>query len=386
MSIATAPGKVKSPVFQPGRIGNLVIKNRLVRSATHEGRAGDDGSVTDDLLKVYRGLAEGGVGLIVTGLAYVQQGGKGAPNQTGIYSDRLIPGLKKLARTVHERGDGCKIAVQLAHSGRQSFILDEVVAPSAVLEPLRNIMPREMTAGEIGETIEAFAEAACRAREAGFDAVQLHAAHGYLLSEFLSPHTNRRTDDYGGSTDKRIRIVEEIYGRIVARAGRDFPVFIKMNADDYLEDGINLAESRRIARRLSGMGMAAIEVSGGMWEVRFRPVEQLGWQPGVLVEAREGIDSKDKEAYHLPYAREIKKVISVPLILVGGMRSLDLMEEVLEGKIADFIAMCRPFIRQPSLPNRWLKGTAGMTARCISCSGCLLQMMSGPVKCDPQEC
>lgn len=385
MSIAMAPGRVKSPVFQPGKIGKLVIKNRLVRSATYERMASDEGGVTDELLRLYRNLAAGGVGMIVTSLAYVQKSGMGFPNQLGIYSDDFVPGLRKIVQTVRRHGDGCKVALQIAHSGRQSFILDEVVAPSAVLEPYRNIMPREMTAGEIGETVEAFAAAACRAREAGFDAVQLHAAHGYLLSEFLSPHTNRRTDEYGGSTEKRLRILDEIYGRIAAEAGKDFPVFIKMNADDYLEGGINLAESKRIAQRLSGMGMAAVEISGGMWEVIFRTKEELGWEPYGLVEARAGIRSKDREAYHLPYARQIRKVIGVPLILVGGMRSLEVMEEVLEGGNADFISMCRPLIRQPNLPNRWLSGTAGTTARCISCNGCVFILMSGPLKCDPQE-
>lgn len=384
MSKTLAPERVKSLVFEPGKIGGMLIKNRLVRSATYEGMAAEDGSITDELVRLYKNLAAGGVGLIVTGLTYIQPGGKGLPNQMGIDRDDLIPGLHKLTQKVHEHGNGCKIAMQVAHSGRQSFILNDMVAPSAVLERVRDIVPRAMTVADIEETIEAFASAVARAKEAGFDAVQLHAAHGYLLSEFLSPFTNRRTDEYGGSTEKRLKIVEDIYTRSVEKVGKDYPIFIKMNVDDFLEGGIDLAESKRIAEGLSNMGMAAIETSGGMWDVIYRTKEELGWEPVVLIEARVGIKTQDKEAYNLPYAREIRKVIKVPLILVGGLRSLDVMEGILAAKNADFIAMCRPLIRQPSLPNRWLKGKAGATAGCISCNGCVYSMMAGAVKCDPQ--
>ena len=374
----------KSLVFQPGKIGGMVVKNRLVRSATGEACAAEDGSVTDELLKLYKALAAGGVGLIIAGYAYVQSSGKCIPTQTGIDKDELIPGLRKITQTVHEHGNGCKIAAQLVHSGRQSFVLTETVAPSAVLESMRNLVPREMTIAEIEETIEAFAAAVSRAKEAGFDAVQLHAAHGYLLSEFLSPFTNKRTDEYGGSTEKRFKIVEDIYKRSVEKVGKDFPILIKMNVDDFLEGGINLAESKKIAERLSRTGFAAIETSGGMWEVITRSKEELGWEPVVLIEARIDINSKDKEAYHLQYAREIRKVIKVPLILVGGIRSLDVIEEILAEGSADFIALCRPLIRQPGLPNSWLKGTGASTAKCISCNGCVSSVMVGALKCIPQ--
>jgi 2,4-dienoyl-CoA reductase-like NADH-dependent reductase (Old Yellow Enzyme family) len=376
--------RTKSLAFKPGKIGGIVIKNRLVRSATYEGMAAEDGRVTDELVKLYKALATGGVGLIIASYAYVQPSGKSMPSQTGIDKDDLIPGLRKIAQTVHEYGNGCKVALQLVHSGRQSFILDDTIAPSAVLESVRNIVPREMTITEVEETIEAFAAAVSMAKEAGFDAVQLHAAHGYLLSEFLSPYTNKRTDEYGGSTERRFKIVEDIYKRSVEKVGKDFPILIKMNADDFLEGGINLTESKRIAERLSRTGFSAIETSGGMWEVITRSKEELGWEPVVLIEARIDINSKDKEAYHLQYAREIRKVIKVPLILVGGIRSLDVIEGILAEGSADFIALCRPLIRQPGLPNKWLKGTGALTAKCISCNGCVSSIMSGALKCIPQ--
>ncbi len=383
MSKSEVPNRTKSLVFEPGKIGGMVIKNRLVRSATYERMASEDGSVTDELIKLYKRLALGGVGLIITGYSYVQSSGKCTPNQTGIDKDDLIAGLREITHTIHEYGNGCKVAAQLVHSGRQSHILKDTIAPSAILEPVTNKMPRAMTTAEIEETVEAFAEAVMRAREAGFDAVQIHAAHGYLLSEFLSPYTNKRTDEYGGSTEKRLKIVEDIYKRSVEKAGKDFPIFIKMNVDDFLEGGINLTESKKIAERLSNMGFAAIETSGGMLEVIIRSEEELGWKPGILAESRINISSKDKEAYHLQYAREIKKVVKVPLILVGGIRPFDVIEGVLAEGSADFIALCRPLIRQPNLPNRWLKGTAASTALCISCNGCVWSLMSGALRCSP---
>jgi 2,4-dienoyl-CoA reductase-like NADH-dependent reductase (Old Yellow Enzyme family) len=377
--------RAKLKVFEPKEIGGTQIENRLVRSATFEGMASEDGSITDQIVKLYKTLAEGGVGLIITGLTYVQPSGKNYPHQTGIYKDDLIPRLKKITETVHEQGDGCKIAVQLGHCGRQSFFLEKTIAPSAVFEPIANIMPREMTIEEIEETIMAFAEAARRAKEAGFDAVQLHAAHGYLLSEFLSPYTNRRTDEYGGNTEKRVKIIEDIYNRIVEKVGKDFPILIKMNVDDFLAGGINLNESKKVAEKFSKTGFAAIETSGGMWEVMTRNKEELGWTPAMLPESRINIRSKDKEAYHLSYAREIKKVIDVPLILVGGIRSLDVIEKILAEGSADFIALSRPLIREPDLPSRWLKEIGALTAGCISCNGCVGSLIVGGVRCIPEE-
>jgi len=385
MSKLEIPKRIKSLVFEPKKIGGMTIKNRLVRSATYEGMASEDGSVTDELEELYKTLAEGGVGLIITGYTYVQPSGKAVPHQMGIDRDDLIPGLRRIAETIHEHGDDCKVAIQLVHCGRQSFILENTIAPSAVFEPVMNMMPKEMTIEEIEETTGAFAEAARRAKEAGFDAVQLHAAHGYLLSEFLSPYANRRTDEYGGSTEKRVKIFEDIYNRTIEKVGKDFPILIKMNVDDFLEGGINLNESKKIAERLSKMGFAAIETSGCMWEVLTRSKEELGWRPAMLPESRINIRSKDREAYHLPYAREIKKVIDVPLILVGGIRSLDVIERILAEGSADFVALSRPLIRQPDLPDRWLKGIGGLTADCISCNACIGSILEGGVRCIQKE-
>jgi 2,4-dienoyl-CoA reductase-like NADH-dependent reductase (Old Yellow Enzyme family) len=187
---------------------------------------------------------------------------------------------------------------------------------------------------------------------------------------------------YGGSTENRFRIVGEILERSVQKVGDQFPIFIKMNVDDCLEGGIDLTESTKIAALLWQAGFAAIETSSCMWEVLTRSKEELGWEPAMIPESRVDIGSRDQEAYHLPYAREIKKVIDVPLVLVGGIRSFDVAEEILAEGSADFISLSRPLVRQPDLPNRWLKGIGGPTAECVSCNGCVGSLMgAGSLEC-----
>ncbi len=370
---------------KPKKIGNLEIKNRFVRSATFEGMATEEGYVTEKLINLYKELAEGGVGLIITGYSYVQKSGKAFDNQTGVDDDDLIPGLSKIANIVHENSQDCKIALQIAHSGRQSRHLENTLAPSAVLDQLTRKVPKEMTIEEIRETIEAFAQAVRRGKEAGFDAVQLHGAHGYLISEFLSPYTNKRTDEYGGTTEKRIKFVEEIYKRSVELVGKDFPILIKMNAVDFLENGLTLEESKQIAERFSKMGFAAIEVSGGMWEVCKRSKKELGWKPTFLPESRMFVGTKNEAAYNLPFGKEIKKVIDIPLIVVGGINSLDLVEQILTEGSADFVSLCRPLIREPDLPNRWLKGIGESKVDCLYCNGCLSSLVTTGLRCVKKE-
>jgi 2,4-dienoyl-CoA reductase-like NADH-dependent reductase (Old Yellow Enzyme family) len=262
------------------------------------------------------------------------------------------------------------------------MIGNKPVAPSAILEPMSNNMPREITKREIEQVVQSFADAGRRAMEAGFDAIQLHAAHGYLLSEFLSPYTNRRTDEYGGNTENRMRIVKNIYIETKKQVGKDFPIMIKMNVDDFLEGGITLTESKKISMGLSNIGFAAIETSGAMWEVVLRSKDELGWMPAMLPESRIDILSKEQEAYHLPYAKEIKKLINIPLILVGGLRSLEVAEDILQKGNADFIALCRPLIREPDLPNKWLKGEGKLVSKCISCNSCIGNTIVGELKCN----
>jgi 2,4-dienoyl-CoA reductase-like NADH-dependent reductase (Old Yellow Enzyme family) len=350
-----------SILFESMNIGDMEVKNRFVRSATAEGAADETGLITDRIFDIYRGLAEGGVGLIITGHAYVQPNGRCTADQMGIYKDDLVPGLKELANEVHRANPDCRIAVQITHAGRQVLrgSVSEPVAPSAVTDTRTGVTPREMTEAEIEECICSFADAAERVKLAGFDAVQIHSAHGYLISSFNSLHTNRRTDKWGGSLENRIQFLMETYRAIRAKVGNDYPVLVKLNAADFLDGGIEIDESAQIARALSEEGIDAIEISGSMFE-----------SYSGKGAARTRIRKPEQEAYFLPYAEKIKEAVgNVPIILVGGIRSVPVMEKIIGEGQADFISLCRPLIREPDLPNRIRDGKE--KADCISCNGCL---------------
>ena len=359
---------IMSILFDPVNIGKMEVKNRFVRSATAESACGEAGAVTEELLDIYKELAKGGVGLIVTGHAYVQPNGRCSTDQIGIYGDELVPGLKKLADEVHKASPDCRIAVQIAHAGRQASRQNEgdIVAPSDV--PGSNITARAMTDAEIEECIDSFVDAAERAKLAGFDAVQFHSAHGYLISSFNSPYTNLRTDKWGGSLENRMRFLLEIYRRTRAKLGDDYPMFVKMNAEDFLDGGIQIEESAQIARSLAAEGIDAIEVSGGMYE------SYAG--KGII---RTRIRKLEQEAYFFSNTAEIKKAAGdVPVMMVGGIRSVSLMEKIIQEGKADFISLCRPLIREPDLPHRIRDGKE--KADCISCNGCMSRRVD-VIKC-----
>jgi len=366
----------------PGKIGNLTIKNRFVRSATMEAMATEDGHATEQHIQLYRRLAEGGSGLIITGHTWVQKNGQSGRFQMGIDDDKYIPALAKIADVIHVSGQGAKAVLQLTHAGRQTLDFQtDPVAASAVKDTFTGCMPRALTTQEVKDTIIAFADGARRARDAGFDAVQIHAAHGWLVSGFLSAYTNRRTDEYGGgSRENRCRMLLEIYDAIRARVGADFPILVKINVDDFLVGGITPTEAAEIARLLAKKGFAAIETSGGMWECLSRTEAELGWKPVFIPESRTGIKPLKNEAYFRAPAALIKKSTGIPVILVGGLRSLDTIESVLKSGDADFISLSRPLIREPDLPNKWLQGKR-TTAECISCNNCLESLKGGGLRC-----
>jgi 2,4-dienoyl-CoA reductase-like NADH-dependent reductase (Old Yellow Enzyme family) len=355
-------------LFEPFSFSGLHLKNRLVRSATYEKRADDDGFVTNSLIDLYKDLTRGGIGLIITGNTLVHPSGRSVPQMLCIHSDMYIPGLKRLTKAIHRLGG--IVSLQLVHGGRQSFPIllggSPPLAPSAVYDPSTEIMPREMTDAEIGEIIDAFADAARRARVAGFDAVQIHGAHGYLVNEFLSPHTNRRDDYWGGDEERRFHFLEEVYKGMRKEVGEDYPLMIKINGDDMLDGGLKVEEAVKIAVRLEDMGMDAVEVSGGMYESTEKP-------------ARQDILSTDKEAYFREQGRVFKNNLHIPVMLVGGMRSRSVMEDVLRKNEADLISLARPLIREPDLPNKFREGKE--KADCISCNGCMRFKKLNVVRC-----
>ena len=346
-----------SKMFETTEINGMRLANRFVRSATWEGMAAEDGACTPALADLMSGLAKGKVGLIITSHAYVRQDGQAGPWQLGIYNDSLIQGLKEMTQAVHDQGG--RIVVQIAHAGvlaNPELTGKTPFGPSQV-EGFPKSPHKGMSVKEIKEVVDAFEQAANRAREAGFDGLQIHAAHGYLLSQFLSPAFNKRTDDYGGPVVNRTRALMEVLWKVRSAVGDDFPVLVKMNSEDFLDHGLTLADSVEVGAMLQENGIDAIELSGGTLLSR------------KLSPSRMGIDSEEKEAYFREAARSFKKELRVPLILVGGNRSLQVSEKLVEEKYADYISMARPFIREPDLIKRWESGDLRRAA-CISDTQC----------------
>ena len=345
-------------VFEESVINGMRLSNRLVRSATWEGMAEPDGRPTDRLVKMYEALARGGVGLIITGYAFVRPEGKQLPGKMGMHTDAFEKEYRRMTDAVHEAGG--KITVQLVHAGGQTsseWAGRRPLAPSAVKADQFPETPEEMSREEIGEVVAAFGKAAGWAKEWGFDAVQLHGAHGYLINQFLSPLTNRRTDGYGGRVENRCRFLLEVYDAVRGAVGNGYPVCIKLNASDNVPGGLELEEALYAAGKLGEAGIDAIEVSAGTQA------------SGDRTPARTKINSPEKEAYHLDQARRVKEVAGCPVMAVGGFRSYEVVEKALGEGGVDYVSMSRPFIREPGLANRWLGGDLS-PARCVSCNGC----------------
>ena len=352
-------------LFEPAQIKYLTLANRFVRSATWEGLARDDGSSTSKLIDLLAELARGGIGLIMTSHAYVSPEGQAGPWQLGIYSDRFISGLTEMTRSIQTMGG--KIALQLAHAGshassRLSGL--EAIGPSAI-EKESGPVGREMTRDEIETVTEAFASAAVRARRAGFDAVQIHAAHGYLLSQFLSPYFNKRKDEYGGSIENRARLAVQVLKAIRKAVGSDFPIFIKLNSEDFLPEGLTVEEMIETSAMLEESGIDAIEMSGGTFlSGKHNPSRRGKPGPG------------ETEAYYEAAARRFKEKIRAPLMLVGGIRTFETAERLVTEGVTDYIALCRPLIREPNLVGRWKSGDR-RPASCLSDSGCFKPALEG---------
>jgi len=383
---------VVSVLFTPKSIGKVVLKNRFVRSPTGDKTATADGRCTDSLVLFYRQLADGGVGLITTGAAYVQPNGQIAPGFIGLYADDVVEGYRELTQAVHAYPE-VKIFAQLHHCGKTAFAREyylsnfgSPISPSPVKDWVIDVMPREMTEDEIRQVIASFAKAARRCKEVGFDGIQIHGCHGDLVHQFLSPYTNRRTDKWGGSLENSFRFVREIYEQARGLVGGDYPITIKMNAHDYQDGGITIDLSKRHAELLSDIGIDAIELSAGIHGerefnmargdipkdcmfIQYRQTE-YGQRKMKKFLAAQKEEVKFKENYLLPFAQEIKKVIDIPLILPGGLRTVRIMEETINNGDADFIGLCRPLIRDPWFPEKVSKGFI-TRSDCLNCNLCI---------------
>lgn len=361
-----------SKLFEKTAIKSLELANRFVRSATWEGMAETDGSCTQELIDITAGLAKGGAGLIITGHAYVSPEGQAGPWQIGVHNDEMLPGLTNMAAAVHRSGG--KVALQIAHAGCYGFVSATGIEPVGPSPGIAEKIPfcRELTCAEISAVCVAFGRAAGRAKAAGFDAVQIHAAHGYLLSEFLSPFFNRRTDHYGGSVGNRARIVLEVLQSVRKAVGDDYPVLIKLNSEDFIEGGLSVDDMLAIAALLEKAGIDAVEMSGG---TIYASADYSTVRTGALAKP-------EQEVYYRGAAARFKAAFSVPLMLVGGIRSFEVAEALVNDGNADYIALCRPLIREPGLVSRWRSGDR-RKAGCLSENACLGPLMKGEGLCCP---
>jgi 2,4-dienoyl-CoA reductase-like NADH-dependent reductase (Old Yellow Enzyme family) len=348
-------------IFETAHLGALEIPNRLVRSATVERGCADNGIIADRYNTVISELAEGGVGLIITGMMGVAPNAELDPTMIKIYADDFVKKFSAVAGAVHKAGS--KIVVQLGHCGAKSTFIaagDHVFAPSDITF---NNCPsaKAMTKAEIAALVKDYGKAAKQCKDAGADGVQIHGAHGYLISQFLSPYFNKRTDEYGGEIKNRARILFEAYDEIRAKTGPDFPVLIKINYTDMVEPGISPDEIRWVCKELSNRGIDAIEVSSGV---------------SVGGDTRPSKTGFKTEGYFGEYALDIASRVSCPVIVMGGLRSIGAMEEWLNKGNIEAVALCRPFIREPKLASRW-KSDPRAKPKCISCNQCYQSTVHG---------
>lgn len=361
--------------FEPFENERLSLSGRLVRSPVWTGTAEEDGSVSDKTIEFYSRLTGQGLGLIETGFAFVSDNSRAVPRMLGISNDEFIPGLARLVETVHAAGD--KVALQIAHCGINAdpaYDPDGLIyGPSLIalngntqaeksgrLHKNNAHIMRSLTRWQIDQIINEFIEAAERAEEAGFDAVEIHGAHHYLVSEFLSPLFNKRTDIYGGGSRQRSRFAVDII-RGIRNAMPDLPILVRLNCEDFVPGGITLEDTKTTAAMVAEAGADIISVSGN------NPT-------------RTRIVKREKEAYFREQAKAIRQACGKPVILTGGIRSAEGINEILEQEYADLVGIGRPLIRTPDLPSRWAKGNFE-PYDCISCNGCMRSGMEYSVSC-----
>lgn len=393
---------MKYRVYERSEIQTIKLRNRIIRSATHEGMADKRGLPTEQLNKLYVRLARGGVGAIITGYAGVQQDGKSPLyRMTMIDGDDCIGPWKEVVDAVHE--NGTSIILQIAHCGRQtrSKITGlPTVAPSPIRDRFYNDdLPVELTEQEIETIINNFVSAIVRAQKSGFDGVQLHLAHGYLLCQFLSSYSNRRKDQWGGSTINKYRIVGEILERAKTVVG-DFPILVKMNAYDGRKKGMTIDEAAIIAQMLEKSGCAAIEISCGVFEDGFftmrgekLPAEAAmthnfkykklpSFVKTIMIPLLKKLVPQPKplKKYNLDAARTIQTKVSIPVIVVGGIDNMADIDSIITEQGIPFVSMSRPFIIEPNIVTKFQNGKQA-ASKCINCNFCALIGEERPLRC-----
>jgi 2,4-dienoyl-CoA reductase-like NADH-dependent reductase (Old Yellow Enzyme family)/thioredoxin reductase len=355
-------------LFSPGKIGTLELKNRIILPAMGTAYPDSEGFVTEQLIDYHVARVKGGCALNTVENAAVLENSK-APNTLGIYDDKFLPGFKKLTDRI--RREGGKSCIQIWHAGRQtksSLTGQQIVAPSPIPCPLNKEMPRELTQAEIEEIVEAFGKAALRAKEAGFDSVEVHGAHGYLVSQFMSASSNKRSDHYGGSLENRTRFAREVIQGIRSEVGEDFPLILRISGEEHVEHGLAINDSMKIAQMAEKAGVDAIHVSAGVYASMQYVIPPMDLPIG----------------FNIKNAAVIKKVVNIPVIGVGRINDPVIAADVLASENADFISIGRGQLADPDFCNKSKSGVLDEIVKCIGCNqGCVDRrlFLGEPVSC-----
>ncbi len=356
-------------LLSPGQIGNMTVKNRMVMPSMGTNYAAGDGFITERLLSYYEARAEGGTGMIIVEVSAVAPEGKAISHQIAIWADKFIPGLRHLAGAIKKHG--ARAVIQLHHAGRQTTALKtgfQPVAPSEIACPVCGDMPRALKVEEIKGLVDAFGHAARRVREAGFDAVEIHGTHGYLINQFLSPYSNRRIDEYGGSEEGRRRFPLEVCAAVRNAVGEDYPVLFRMNANEGVDGGITAGEGREFAKRLEQASVDALHVSAGVYGSPL-PIIATMYEPPLPLAG---------------YAADIKAAVKIPVIAVGKIHDPQSGESLIAGAEADFVSLGRALITDSHFAKKVELGQIKNIRKCIECNQlCIdpLLVLDEPVSC-----
>ncbi len=352
-------------IFDKTKLGSLEMKNRIIRGALWEDLADEKGHMTPELSAIYEELAAGGAGTLITGYAFVTEDEQPNPGMMGIYNDSFIDEYKIFTDKIHKYG--ANIIMQIVYGGFMTNykVEDRVIwGPSTMQNENTGTWAKEISKEEIKYLVKAFADAALRVKKSGFDGVEIHGGHGYLLSQFLSPYYNKREDEYGGSIENRGRIIFEIFTAMREAVGKEFPIWIKLNSADFIKDvGLTEEDSMFVAKKLSELGIDAIEVTGGNESIKEVGENNLGAaRTKVIV-------SKENESYFKNYAKKLAEEIETPIILIGGNRHVDVMEDILNSSKVQYFSLSRPLTCEPDLVNIWMSGDL-KRPKCVSCNKC----------------
>jgi len=351
-------------LFSPARIGKLKFKNRLLMPPMVRNYADDKGLVTPRYVAHIASIAKGGVGGLILEASFIRQDGRGFGNELGLHSDKVIPGLKRLVKAAH--AGKAAIGIQVYHAGRQTNSATtgtKPVAPSPLADPVKNEVPRQLTPAEIQDLVKAYAAGARRAKKAGMDFIELHGAHGYLITQFLSPFTNKRKDAYGGTADNRFRFLAEVFAAARKAVGRDFPIIVRLSGDELVAGGLRLKDTVAIAKKLEKFGADALHISAGNY---------ASYAQGLMISP---MAVPDAPLAHL--AKGVRSAVGIPVITVDKIRTPELAEKLLRNKTADFIAIGRSLLADPNWPIKAKSGKADEINHCVACNqGCISRLFA----------